>query len=91
MTFLRRWIAVTTLAEIVGFAIPASVGVVTVDAPAPVAYGALIAAGVGEGALLGATQALVLRRALPALSARAWVAADGRRAHGHRPHPDAQR
>lgn len=72
---LRTWIPVVALAELAGFAVPAVVGVLTAASPVAVSLPALTAAGAVEGALLGAGQALVLRRTLPALSARRWVVA----------------
>jgi hypothetical protein len=71
---LGRWIPVVALAELVGFAVPAVVGVATVDSPVAVSFPALLAAGAVEGAVLGAGQAVVLRRCLPALAVRRWVA-----------------
>ncbi|MHC1557876.1 hypothetical protein ACR9E3_02910 [Actinomycetospora sp. C-140] len=74
-SLLARWIPVVTLAELAGFALPAVVGVLTAPAPASDAVPALVGAGVVEGMLLGAGQALVLRRVLPRLSARRWIGA----------------
>jgi hypothetical protein len=74
---LRRWVRVTGLGEIAGFSVPAVVGALVAagDAPALVALCALVLAGTVEGAVLGAAQALVLRRALPAVPSRAWIGA----------------
>jgi len=55
--------------------VPAVAGALTVDASAAVVLPVLLAAGAVEGAMLGAGQALVLRRAIPALNARRWVTA----------------
>lgn len=74
-TLLRTWLPVVALAELAGFAVPAVVGVLTVASPILVALPALIAAGIVEGAMLGAGQVLVLRHVLPAVSARRWVVA----------------
>ena len=72
---LRRWIPVVALAEILGFALPAVVGVLTVGSPVLLSLPLLVAAGAVEGALLGTGQALVLRSALPAISVTRWVLA----------------
>ncbi|MEU5266842.1 hypothetical protein [Amycolatopsis sp. NPDC021455] len=71
----RLWFSVVTVAEFLGFSIPAVTGALTADSPAVVSLPALLLAGAAEGAALGAGQALVLRHALPALSFRRWVAA----------------
>ncbi|MFC7615427.1 hypothetical protein ACFQV2_19910 [Actinokineospora soli] len=72
---LRRWIAVVTLAEALGFLLPAVVGALTADASPVVAVPALVAAGAVEGAALGLGQAVVLRRVLADLPVSRWVAA----------------
>jgi len=69
------WFLVVTVAEVLGFAIPAVTGALTAGGPAAVSLPALLLAGAAEGAALGTGQALVLRRALPALNTRRWVAA----------------
>lgn len=69
----RQWIPVVTVAEFVGFSVPATVGVLTVSATPVLAFPALVVAGAAEGALLGWGQATVLRRALPDLSRPRWV------------------
>ncbi|GLY38223.1 hypothetical protein Amsp01_042470 [Amycolatopsis sp. NBRC 101858] len=71
----RTWFLVVTLAEFFGFAIPAVAGALTANGPAAVSVPALLLAGAAEGAALGGGQALVLRYAVPALTARRWVAA----------------
>ncbi|WP_439381078.1 hypothetical protein [Amycolatopsis lexingtonensis] len=68
----RLWFLVVTAAEFAGFSIPAVAGALTADSPAVLPV--LLLAGAAEGAALGFGQALVLRRALPALNARRWVA-----------------
>jgi hypothetical protein len=50
-------------------------GALTADSAAAVSVPVLLLAGAAEGAVLGSGQALVLRRALPALTAGRWVAA----------------
>ncbi|MEV4143822.1 hypothetical protein AB0J40_09155 [Amycolatopsis sp. NPDC049691] len=69
------WFLVVTAAEFLGFAIPAVAGALTADSPTAVSLPALLLAGAVEGAALGTGQALVLRRSLPALHTRRWVAA----------------
>jgi hypothetical protein len=64
-----------TLAECLGFAVPAVAGAVTTDQPALVAAALLVPAGAVEGALLGWAQARVLARVLTTLSAGRLVAA----------------
>jgi len=72
--FLRAWTTSVTAGEFLGFGAPALVGTLVWDRPPAVALPALMAAGSLEGAVLGWSQARVLRRRLPALSARRWVA-----------------
>jgi deazaflavin-dependent oxidoreductase (nitroreductase family) len=75
----RRWVVATTLGELAGFAVPTAV------------WGAAAAAGLGdraialpvilagacEGAVLGFAQSRALRRELPLLVPRRWIAATG--------------
>ncbi|TIC88504.1 hypothetical protein E8D34_05070 [Nocardioides sp. GY 10113] len=70
---MRLWVALVTLCEAVGFAVPAAVGALLADAPWPLLLGALLAAGAFEGALLGAGQATVLRRVLGGLDPGRWT------------------
>ncbi len=71
----RAWLLWVTLGEFLGFAFPATVGALSVGwAPVPAAA-ALLAAGAVEGGLLGAAQAHVLRRVLPALPRGRFIAA----------------
>ena len=67
------WFLLVTMAEFVGFTVPALAGALT--ASSAVALPVLLVAGAVEGAMLGAGQALVLRRAIPALNTRHWVTA----------------
>jgi uncharacterized integral membrane protein len=53
--------------------VPALVGALVLGQTAPVAFAALVAAGSMEGAVLGWSQARVLRRPVQALSTRRWV------------------
>jgi len=71
--FLRYWVLWVTLGETVGFAAPALAQLAF--AGSPVATAALILAGAVEGAVLGWTQATVLRVVLPALDRSRWVGA----------------
>ncbi|MGE5829959.1 MAG: hypothetical protein ACM30G_16590 [Micromonosporaceae bacterium] len=71
---LWSWTAWTTGGEAVGFCVPAAVATLTFDLPVPVALPCLLLAGAVEGAVLGTAQAHVLRRVLPRLPARRWVA-----------------
>ena len=63
----RRWLVAVTLGELVGFAIPSIAGGIawTLDAPAGAQYLVLVAAGAGEGAVLGLAQWLALCERLP--------------------------
>lgn len=69
------WLWWVTAAETVGFCVPAIVAALTVNSPTVLSLPSLLAAGAVEGAVLGAAQARVLRRALPTLPVRGWVAA----------------
>jgi hypothetical protein len=71
----RSWIPSVTIAEFVGFTVPATAGIATASSSATVALPAVIAAGAVEGALLGWGQVRVLRRALPTISRTRWIAA----------------
>jgi hypothetical protein len=68
------WVAWTTAGETIGFLVPAVVAAATARSPAAIALPLLLVAGAAEGALLGTAQAHVLRRALPGLETRRWVA-----------------
>ncbi|QQQ80633.1 hypothetical protein IOD16_18370 [Saccharothrix sp. 6-C] len=72
---LCAWFPLVTLAEFLGFAVPAGVGALTADRAAALVVPALLVAGAVEGAVLGWGQAAVLRRALPGVSRPRWVAA----------------
>lgn len=71
----RTWILAVTAGEFIGFCAPALAGALLIGSPTAVSLPVLVGAGAVEGAILGASQALVLRRALPQLSLRTWVAA----------------
>lgn len=73
--FRLRWVVRVTVGEVLGSTAPAVVGAAFVSAPATVEVPALAAAGLVEGALLGAAQASVLRRALPVLRTGWFVVA----------------
>lgn len=72
-----RWALATTLGELAGFTVPAAVGAATWALGVPEGWQrfALVLAGVGEGALLGLAQSIVLARYLPGLRRRSWVLA----------------
>jgi hypothetical protein len=70
-----RWVLWTTAAEVAGFVAPAVAGVTTAERNGAVQYVPLVAAGLVEGAALGAGQAHVLRDVLPGLRVRAFVVA----------------
>jgi hypothetical protein len=69
----RPWTVSVTVGECVGFAVPALTGAVIMDRPAAVAVPLLVIAGSVEGAVLGWSQARVLRRMLPDLSLTRWI------------------
>lgn len=71
--FLRYWLFWVSVGEAVGFVAPALAQLAFAESP--VARPALIIAGAVEGAVLGWTQATVLRVRLPALSRQRWVVA----------------
>ncbi len=71
----REWFATVTMAEFAGFTVPAAVGALSAGATAQVSVPTLLVAGAIEGSVLGLGQASVLRRALPELSGRRWIAA----------------
>lgn len=70
-----RWIAWTTAAEVGGFVAPGVVGVSTSSRAGAAQLLPLVAAGMVEGAALGAGQAHVLRDVLAGLRVRAFVVA----------------
>jgi hypothetical protein len=79
----RNWTIATALGEVFGFAVPALVGLTALwlfgeaesVGPAVAFYLLLLLAGIGEGAMLGTAQWVVLRRMLPPLTARDWIGA----------------
>lgn len=66
-TFWTTWFVWVTAGEFAGFLAPAVAGALTSSALL------LVLAGVVEGAVLGAAQCLVLRRAIPGISAPHWI------------------
>ncbi|MFI5588423.1 hypothetical protein ACIA5G_25450 [Amycolatopsis sp. NPDC051758] len=74
-TLAWLWFFVVTIAEFVGFAIPATAGALTADRPVALTVPVMLLAGALEGAALGSGQAWVLRRAIPALNRGHWVTA----------------
>jgi hypothetical protein len=73
----RRWTKTVTIGETLAFSIPAVAGelIAAADLGPLAAAPIILAAGLGEGLVLGFSQALVVRRALPAISSRSWIAA----------------
>ncbi|HEY7596138.1 MAG TPA: nitroreductase/quinone reductase family protein [Actinophytocola sp.] len=74
MSLWTRWFANVTVGECAGFAVPATVGALTVHAPAAAVAPLLVVAGAVEGAVLGGFQARVLRQVLPGLPIVRWTA-----------------
>lgn len=70
-----RWWVLVTLGELVGFSVPATAAVWASAQVAGVELVAMSGAGLVEGVLLGAAQAVVLRRVLPGFRSTAWVVA----------------
>lgn len=75
MGIWRSWFVWVTFGEALGFCAPALAGAMTAGEDAAVSVPALLAAGAVEGAVLGAAQARVLRRAVLALPVRRWILA----------------
>lgn len=71
----RRWLVVVSLAELAGFAVPASLGAATATASPWIGTPTLVAAGCLEGLLLGSGQAWCLRRTVPGFASRGWIRA----------------
>jgi hypothetical protein len=69
----RAWTTSVTIGECIGFCVPALVSALVMGQAAPVAFAALVTAGSLEGAVLGWSQARVLRRPLRSISPRRWV------------------
>lgn len=74
-TLWRRWVVVVTVGEFTGFLAPALAGVWILDGADGRKLLALTAAGFVEGAVLGWSQAIVLRRVLPSLRMAPWIVA----------------
>lgn len=72
---IARWVTCVATAEFLGFGIPAGAGAAAYAADvSPAAFLAIMVfAGAGEGALLGAGQALALRRIVPGVDSRLWI------------------
>lgn len=71
---LLTWVAWVSAGEAAGFLAPALAQVVVSQVNPAAITPALVAAGAVEGAVLGWSQARVLKRRLPALSAPRWIA-----------------
>lgn len=72
-TVRLRWIVATTVGEVLGFLVPAYVGSVAYDWHAELFLVVMVAAGLVEGAVLGAAQSLVLAREFLGFSRSAWT------------------
>lgn len=72
--WLGRWVAWVGAGELAGFAVPATVVALVVGRGEAWTFAAAVAAGLVEGAVLGAAQARVLREVVRVPSAR-WVLA----------------
>lgn len=70
----RTWLVRVTLAEVLGFGVPLTVGALTARSGSWVAVPALLAAGAVEGAALGAGQASVLSTVFRGFPVARWVA-----------------
>ena len=71
----RSWLLATTVGETLGFTVPVLVVLLALDLP-PLAFLAVtVAAGAGEGLLLGSAQAFVLGREFLGFSRLRWVVA----------------
>jgi hypothetical protein len=70
-----QWVGATVAGELLGFCAPALVAALVADAGPAVTVLSLVAAGIVEGAVLGAAQAAVLRVAIPAISPARWIGA----------------
>ena len=75
----RRWTAVTTAGELIGFAVPATIGGIAATAawPDAVAFSAVLGAGFIEGSVLGYAQARVWHDRLPALDVSRYAVGTG--------------
>ena len=71
----RNWLLATTVGETLGFTVPVLVVLLTLDLPPLALLAVTVAAGAGEGLLLGAAQAFVLGREFLGFSRLRWVAA----------------
>jgi Ca2+-transporting ATPase len=70
----QRWVAGTTVGELLGFLIPVAVISAGADAaPGPLRLLLVVLAGAGEGAVLGWAQSRVLRSLIPGLPTTAWT------------------
>lgn len=70
----RSWILATTVGEVVGFLTPAFVGSIAYDWHAELFLAVMVAAGLVEGAVLGAAQSVVLAKEFLGFSRTAWTA-----------------
>ncbi|NEW43249.1 hypothetical protein GV794_05175 [Nocardia cyriacigeorgica] len=71
----RRWFALVTIGEVLGFAAPAAAAVTIGQIDSTLAAVTMLMAGLVEGAVLGWFQARVLHSAIPDLDTRRWILA----------------
>jgi hypothetical protein len=69
------WVKIVTTGEFLGFLLPICVGVISVVAsfPSSLQLTSLVAAGIGEGAILGYFQAKVLSTKLTGFNRKNWI------------------
>lgn len=70
---MRAWTVSVSVGELAGFCVPALVGGLLREGAPLLVLGALVLAGVAEGAILGWSQARVLRQRLDGFSEARWV------------------
>lgn len=70
---MRAWTVSVSMGELAGFCVPALVGGLLREGPPLLVLGAMVLAGVVEGAILGWSQARVLRCRLDGFSESRWV------------------
>jgi hypothetical protein len=73
-----RWTAIVAIGEILAFSIPLTLGVVASevwDLGGFALWGVVVAAGAGEGLVLGIAQAIALKSFFPRVNSLLWVAA----------------
>ncbi len=79
---LRAWMVSVSLGEFAGFCVPALAGGLLREAPPLLVLGAVVLAGSVEGAVLGWSQARVLRHRLDGFNTPRWIGATALAAAG---------